>query len=259
MLHRECGVVLFAVVVVIGGVWATIDLNLQQLEYVADHLTKSDCRKLVAALHDPTFFLENNIDAAERKIPNDISCLKLLLHWNSQPGEGKGKSHVILVQRLKQLGHDNLAEWLSGTVFRQLEEHLNTNLSEDPFKELAQTNETEGTLQDTSAQISNEDTDEEEEEEWLPIDTIFCVLIAVSVSLIIAIPGNFAWKYLRRKMKKKKRKVEKRLLSQLGSAKKSYAETDGEDDGEMLELLHNTAPSDKDNNDIHFVETSMSP
>jgi hypothetical protein len=35
-----------------------------QLEYVADHLEKRDCRRLVAALHDPHFDLLNNMDAA---------------------------------------------------------------------------------------------------------------------------------------------------------------------------------------------------
>jgi hypothetical protein len=246
-LH-EFGGVLLMVAVVIGGVLATIDLNLQELEYVADHLTRSDCRKLVAALHDPNFYLENNIDAAERKIPNDISCLKLLLHWNSKPGEGKGKSHVILVRRLKQLGHDKLAEWLSGTVFHQLGEELNKNLFLDPFKELAQTNETQGTVQETSAPTKDDDDDEDE---WLPIDTVCCVLIAFFVSLIIAIPGHFAWKYIRKKMKNRNRKFKKRLLSKLGSAKTSDAESNPEHSGEMLELLRNTT-SDTDEDDIHF-------
>jgi len=55
---------LFAMILCLGTVLATIDLNLPELEYVADHLKKSDCRKLVAALHDPNFDIISNINAA---------------------------------------------------------------------------------------------------------------------------------------------------------------------------------------------------
>jgi hypothetical protein len=55
---------LLATILWLGAVFGTIDLNLPELEYVADHLNKRDCRKLVAALHDPNFDLVNNINAA---------------------------------------------------------------------------------------------------------------------------------------------------------------------------------------------------
>lgn len=42
----------------------TIDLIMPELEYIADHLEKRDCRRLVAALHDPNFDLFNNMAAA---------------------------------------------------------------------------------------------------------------------------------------------------------------------------------------------------
>lgn len=35
-----------------------------ELKYVADHLEKRDCRRLVAALHDSQFDLLNNMDVA---------------------------------------------------------------------------------------------------------------------------------------------------------------------------------------------------
>jgi hypothetical protein len=80
---------------------------------------------------------------SEHEIPDNISCIKLLIHWNSQLGEGKGQSHVALTHRLKQLGHENLADWLSRTVFHRLGQDLNRTLLMDPFKELAQTDKTE--------------------------------------------------------------------------------------------------------------------
>ena len=42
----------------------TIDLNIPELEYIADHLQNLECRKLIAALHDPNFDIVTNIDAA---------------------------------------------------------------------------------------------------------------------------------------------------------------------------------------------------
>jgi hypothetical protein len=236
MLSYKSKIVLLAMAIVIRGVVATIDLNLQELQYVADHLEKSDCRKLVAALYDPDFYLENNIDIAERKLPEDISCLKLLLHWNSQPGEGKGKSHVLLVRRMKQLGHDKLAEWLSGTVFRQLGDDLNRTLFMDPFKELAQTNETESTVQETSIPTEVKD---EDHDGWLLMDTVCRVLIMFFVFLIILIPAHFVWKYFRRKRNNREKEVQKRSVAQLGSARISDAERNGQHSGEMFELVHN--------------------
>lgn len=42
----------------------TVDLNMPELEFVANHLEKRDCRRLVTALHDPHFDLLNNMDVA---------------------------------------------------------------------------------------------------------------------------------------------------------------------------------------------------
>jgi hypothetical protein len=221
------------------GVLATIDLNLQEIQYVADHLQRSDCRKLVAALNDPNFYIENNIDITERKVPDDSSCLELLLQWNSQPGGGKGKSHVLLVRRLKQLGHDELAEWLSATVFRQLGDDVNRTLLMNPFKELAQTNEMEATVQNISTQtvINGED-----EDDWPLMDTVCRILIMFFGSLVLLIPAYFAWKYLRRRSKKRKNKIKKQTVTQLGGMRFYNAKNNSEQRVEIFELPHNTPP-----------------
>jgi hypothetical protein len=109
--------ILFAMILWLGEVIGTVELNLPELQYVADHLTKSECRKLVAVLHHPNYDIVNNTDAEEREIPDDISCLKLLTNWNSQRGEGKAGTHVVLTHRLKQLRHENLTDWLSRNAF----------------------------------------------------------------------------------------------------------------------------------------------
>jgi hypothetical protein len=43
-----------------------------ELVYVADHLEKRDCRRLVAALHDPHFNLLYNMDVAGVNLHSNI-------------------------------------------------------------------------------------------------------------------------------------------------------------------------------------------
>jgi flagellar biosynthesis/type III secretory pathway M-ring protein FliF/YscJ len=237
MLPYKNGAVLLTIAIMIGGVLATIDVNLQQFKYIADHLSVKECRKLVAALNDPNFELEINMAAAERAIPEDISCLRLLLHWNSQPGKGKGASHVTLVHRLKQLGHDELAVWLSGTVFRQLEQDLNRTLLMNPFKELGQDNATD-TEQGTAT--PTEEEQKEEEDHWQPIDTVLLIVLLFLVFLIVFIPAPFVWRYFRKRKKRKKRKV-------------YDEEGNGEDNSEAL--LSSDSQSEED--EIELPELDM--
>ncbi|KAJ9588519.1 hypothetical protein L9F63_018101 [Diploptera punctata] len=176
----------------------TIDLNLPELEYIADHLKRSECRKLVAVLHDPNFDIVNNIQAAERKIPDDLTCLKLLIHWNSQTNEGRGETHVVLAHRLTQIGREDLAHWLSTTVFHQLSQDLNKSMLSDPFKELAATNDTNQRQDDMST------TEEEDgEDEWLPTDTILCSFSIIISAAVMVLMATIVWLFCKKKMKKR--------------------------------------------------------
>lgn len=72
--------------------------------------------------------------AKERKVDEEISCLRQLLHWNDSPAEGRGKTHAAIVHRLRQLHRDDLADWLGKTAFEQLGKNLNTAI-ETPLEE----------------------------------------------------------------------------------------------------------------------------
>ncbi|XP_069685076.1 uncharacterized protein [Periplaneta americana] len=189
----------------LGTAQGTVDLNLPELEYVANHLKRIECKKLVASLHDPNFDIESNIDLAERKIPDDVSCLKLLVHWNSQAGEGKGETHLLLARRLDQLGHEKLAEWLSKTVFHQLGRDLNRTLLSDPFKKIIPTNDTEESTKETLTTIEGE----EASDEWLPLDTILCAVIVSFLSIILYMLARVAWVRLFKKKRTKTKKQTK--------------------------------------------------
>lgn len=77
------------------------------------------------------FLLRNT----ERRLPKDVPCIELLLHWNSTPKEGKGKAHIEVTHRLNQIGREDLAEWLSKTVFHQLSKNLKESLDPVYYQE----------------------------------------------------------------------------------------------------------------------------
>ncbi|XP_076258940.1 uncharacterized protein LOC143195534 [Rhynchophorus ferrugineus] len=131
-------VILVFVINILNISLGTIDLNSVELQYLADHLTPEECRRLVAAAHFHSFDPPNALDQAERKIPKDIQCIEHLHHWNSQNGEGKGETHELLEHRLRQMGKIKLANWLGKTVFHQLSVDLEHGIK-DSFEENAGT------------------------------------------------------------------------------------------------------------------------
>lgn len=78
----------------------------------------------------------------ERKVDEEIPCLRQLLHWNSSPGEGRGKTHAAIVHRLRQLNRNDLADWLGKTAFKQLGKDLDDAIA-SPFEDLVADEEME--------------------------------------------------------------------------------------------------------------------
>jgi hypothetical protein len=124
-----------------------------------------------------------------------------------------------------------------------------------PFKELAQTNETEHTVQETLTPMMVKHEDEDEDK-WLWMDTIYRVLIMFFVSLSILIPAHFVWKYFRKRMTKTKKEIKKRSVAQLGSVRISDVERNGEHSGQTFKLQRKL-PSDSDDDDTQSSETGV--
>ncbi|XP_051158504.1 uncharacterized protein LOC127279861 isoform X5 [Leptopilina boulardi] len=103
-------------------------------EYIASHLDPFECRRLVAALHYSSQDLPKSLSGAERKVNEEIPCLRQLLHWNMSTNEGKGKTHEELERRLRQMNRNDLAEWLGKETFKQLGKDLGRAL-DHPFGE----------------------------------------------------------------------------------------------------------------------------
>ncbi|CAH1801942.1 unnamed protein product [Owenia fusiformis] len=108
----------------------TIDLNIHELEMVANHLSIEECRKLSEALHMTHFRLDHPVTG---KNEPKMGCLDLLLHWDSH--EGRGKTFHDLAIRLNELGHKDLGDKLSRAVYHEQSFKVHKYFLDDPFKE----------------------------------------------------------------------------------------------------------------------------
>ncbi|KAK4874916.1 hypothetical protein RN001_014276 [Aquatica leii] len=196
---------------------ATVDLNLPELEYLANHLHSEECRKLVASLHFKSYEKPQALEVAEINVSKDIPCIRLLLHWNSQPGEGKGETHEILQHRLRQIGRSDLADWIGKTVFHQLGEEMMEDLKH-PFDEVLNATEThEHVVTPTLFPTYNWDVTE-----WIAFDTI-CWGFVLGLSAL-ALVILFKALYLLIKKKTKKRTIPPKTYATLESDASSESE-----------------------------------
>lgn len=62
----------FVLILYLKFISNTIDINGAELQYLADHLTLEECRKLVAAAHFKTYEVPNALDQAGNVIFGNI-------------------------------------------------------------------------------------------------------------------------------------------------------------------------------------------
>ncbi|GIY37708.1 death domain-containing protein [Caerostris darwini] len=94
------------------------------------------CRKLSESLHENGFELHGKPKGDEE--PKHVSCFRLLEHWNTH--EGKGQTFHQLALRLKQLGHQDVADRLSKSVSSEKVGEVRELFLKDPFKSKINTN-----------------------------------------------------------------------------------------------------------------------
>lgn len=158
----------------------TVDMNIKELVYIADHLTAAECRLLFASLYFTTYSLPAALFKAAHQVPRNIPCLQLLTKWNSgaETWEGKGQTHAIVERRLRQLGKANMANWLGKMVFHHLGKEMNNSLEDELF------------LEKEKPEISNKlfkDSDSKfEGEKWTNIDFLLCVVLFGMVFVTLA-------------------------------------------------------------------------
>lgn len=116
----------------------TIDMNIEEFEYISKQLSMSECRRLAAALRFATYELPRTMKIAEKVIPHETTCLTLLLEWNSGTEEwmGSEKSHEIVRRRLMQMNKNWVARWLDQHVYNRLSKDLDDTLMNDLYFEV---------------------------------------------------------------------------------------------------------------------------
>ena len=111
-----------------------VDMNIHEIQFVADHLTRDECRNLIAALHEKTFQLDRQkLDALKLRV-HKSSCFELLLEYDR--GIGRHKTFQDLALRLREIGKSNLADKLSKTIFHEEAMAIKKNFLDDPFKKM---------------------------------------------------------------------------------------------------------------------------
>ncbi|XP_046995656.1 uncharacterized protein LOC124607384 [Schistocerca americana] len=182
---------------------SSVDLNMAELQHVADHLNKRECRRLMAALRSPSRDLpsKSQLELAERQVPQTDHCIDLLLRWNSGSGRhgARGRSGMEpLSRRLRQLGHPHLASWLSKSVFHALAQDLGDDVaalnSDGDTVAMAAAKASPNKIRHLRTEQSEEVSDEVQ---WMPLDTVLCaavVALAVTALMLLAVS---TWRYCR--------------------------------------------------------------
>ncbi|XP_076636744.1 uncharacterized protein LOC143349399 [Colletes latitarsis] len=162
----------FLIILSQHGAFSTIDVNLNELEYLAARLNPFECRRLIAALHYTSYELPNSLAAAERDVDDEIPCIRHLIHWNGSPAEGRGNTHEALTHRLRQINRSDLADWLGKSAFAQLGKDLDRAVA-NAFDTIEK-GETEHSFPIT---LEPSAIYEEEKDPWVQVDIVLLAIL----------------------------------------------------------------------------------
>ncbi|XP_075984566.1 uncharacterized protein LOC142982111 [Anticarsia gemmatalis] len=158
----------------------TVDINLHDFVYLSDHLTVEECHKLFASLHFVSYDLPSTMNVAEKRVPQNIPCIKLLLKWNSgqEKWEGKRRTHMEVEHRLRQIGRNDLADWLGSAVFHNLAVDMNNSLVNASYFIVNSKSLQHKLVTDKGAKMDGQD--------WTTLDSIlWAALIGLLGSIVI--------------------------------------------------------------------------
>ena len=88
-------------------------MNLREMQFVSDHLTEHECRKLSEALSMEDYVLDHTVTGRNEK---NVSCITLLLTWDRSE-LGRARSFHRLSLRLSQIGRKDLSQKLAQFVY----------------------------------------------------------------------------------------------------------------------------------------------
>lgn len=158
---------------------STMDLNMHEIRYLAGKLSRHECKRLAEALHQNTYALQGTVDGSSE--PN-VRCLYLLLRWDLT--EGKGKTFHDLALRLRQLGHADLANKLSRTVYHDKAAAINKYFLDNPFKKMIPTESFLLDEEDMVTPKSDLTVISGNQNDWTAQETVALVMGCISLFLL---------------------------------------------------------------------------
>ncbi|XP_065338830.1 uncharacterized protein LOC135938819 [Cloeon dipterum] len=109
------------------GTAAFQDITMAQMEYIANHISQADCRRLVASLRSTSSENEKRSIMEGLEIPATTECKTLLVAW-SEEDRANDKVLSLVTHRLHQLHYPTLANWLSISALIEVENQLRKRL-----------------------------------------------------------------------------------------------------------------------------------
>ena len=159
------------------GVKSTFDVNVHEIQYVADHVTSTQCRHLLDELYKTRRVTESERPTDTRTRDRHIPCIVQLLKWNEQ--DGSKHSFHGLADALRKIGRADLSGKLSRKVYGEKVSAVKEAFLDDPFKGLVHT----GSPLLEESQSGEVYTAPSRPAGWTAIHTLSVVCIAATVML----------------------------------------------------------------------------
>ncbi|KAI5644872.1 hypothetical protein NE865_03218 [Phthorimaea operculella] len=157
-------------------------MTLEQLKFIASRLKETECRRLIASLYFASYELPSSasLTMAEKNVPENVSCIELLLKWNCGDAiwEGEGKTHTDVERRLRQIGKETLADWLSVTAFHQMARDIDEHLLDKSYFET--------TLEPYTLKLFQDSKSTGHRISWVAFDLVICITLVVLPIIILA-------------------------------------------------------------------------
>ncbi|KAK3776530.1 hypothetical protein RRG08_060245 [Elysia crispata] len=186
----------FLVLSYLARVAAVVDLNQQQIQYVADHLTYRKCLKLIDALNQNGFLLKEGGDETSTPSSQPLRedarrpCVIQLTNWCNGPG--RDMTFDFLALRLREIGLQKVADTLSKKVLHETAEQLHRYFLDDPFKEMIPT---KSLMLDkpppTEELVPAPDLEDNQEKLFVAVTILgtICATFCTCVGVCLACPG----------------------------------------------------------------------
>lgn len=158
----------------------TFDLNIHQIQFVADHLSEKECNQLLKLLNE-RLQREKKIGKSDGKVGKG-SCLDRLKAWNIR--DGQSHTFYILAADLKRIGRPRLSSKLSKIVFGVKADAVKRTFLSDPFKAMIHTG---SPLLEESSPAPRPEPEEVKEPKWRSSHTLSVISISMAVILNIVI------------------------------------------------------------------------